>query len=65
MAVDKYGKQYCINNLVAMIVETLSEDTCTDSDAMLAQFTQSKTYELLCDVKTGLWTQGPDYIISI
>lgn len=65
MAVDKAGKQYCISNLVAMIVTTLSEDYNTACDVVLAKFTQSKTYALLLDTPNGLWTQGPDYIISI
>lgn len=31
----------------------------------MRRFTQSKTYTLLLDDSTGLWTQSPDYIIEL
>ncbi len=66
MAVDKYGKQYCINNLVMMIVETIQmKRPDLDSNTILEQFTRSRTYGLLYDTETGLWTEGPDYIIGL
>lgn len=65
MAVDKAGKQYCISNLVAMVVRFLSEDYNIACDIALGKFVQSRTYALLCDTETGLWTQGPDYILSL
>lgn len=66
MKIDKYGKWYCINNLVAMVVETIRYDKPDlTSDEILDKFTKSKTYQLLCDIKTGLWTEGPDYIIDM
>lgn len=48
-----------------MVVTILSEDYNTACDIVLGKFVQSRTYALLCDTETGLWTQGPDYIISI
>ena len=35
MAVDKAGKQYCISNLVSMVVTILSEDYNTACDIVL------------------------------
>lgn len=66
MAVSAAAKRYCINNLVAMAVETIQADAPQrTSNDILAAFTKSKTYELLCDTETGLWTEGPAYIVGL
>lgn len=49
-----------------MVVETIRYDKPDlTSDEILDKSTKSKTYQLLCDIKTGLWTEGPDYIIDM
>ncbi len=64
--ISKKQKQYCINNLVSIIVEMLLEEsTNIDESEIMYRFTSSKTYELLNDFETGLWREGPDYIMAL
>jgi len=59
-------KEYCANNLVARIIEILSEEQPDKSMAeIVSSFMESKTYSLLMDFSTRLWAEGPDYIIEI
>lgn len=58
-------KDYCVNNLTALIVNTLSKEIPEGNNIEIAaDFMSSHTYELLVDHKTRLWAEGPDYIIE-
>lgn len=64
--VTKAGKEYCMHNLVSMIVEILAEEhSSTPINQHLIDFSQSKTYAKLYDYKTRLWAEGPDYILGL
>ncbi len=66
MAITNAQKQYCVNNLVAMVVEEIEATHQNMSeDDIMSRFTKSKTYGLLCDFQIGLWSEGPTYIIDL
>jgi len=59
-------KEYCANNLVARVIEILTEEQPGKSKTeVIASFMESKTYALLMDFSTRLWAEGPDYIIAL
>lgn len=62
----KEVKEYCMHNLVSMVVEKLHfcHPQYSEIDLM-CEFSQSKTYALLFEPETGLWKEGPDYILSL
>lgn len=60
------NKEYCMHNLVSMVVEKLHTRYPQYSETdLMSEFSQSRTYALLFDSETGLWKEGPDYIISL
>lgn len=62
----KVEKQYCINNLTALVAMKLNDEyKIKDKTKALRDFMSSKTYSLLIDVSTELWKEGPDYIICL
>lgn len=66
MAVTNGQKLYCANNLTAMVLRNLSMDYPEKTQKELFKFfSGSKTYSLLYDFQTGLWKEGPDYLISL
>lgn len=66
MRIAKAGKEYCMHNLVSMVVESLSEEyPSTPKNQHLLDFSKSKTYAKLYDPKTRLWAEGPDYILGL
>ena len=66
MRIAKAGKEYCMHNLVSMVVESLSEEyPSTPKNQHLLDFIKSKTYAKLYDPKTRLWAEGPDYILGL
>lgn len=59
-------KLYCVHNLISMVVENLhSLYPNLSEDEIMIKFTQSKTHGALLDLDTGLWKEGPDYIIGL
>lgn len=59
-------KEYCMHNLVAMVINKLCMCNSKYSEIdLISNFSQSRTYALLFDSETGLWKGGPDYIISL
>ena len=59
-------KEYCMHNLVSMVVEKLHARYPQNSEIdLMCEFSQSKTYALLFEPETGLWKEGPDYILSL
>lgn len=59
-------KQYCVNNLVSLVIIDLGlkypKKSKTD---LLSEFLGSNTYSLMCDYKTELWKEGPGYILDM
>lgn len=65
MAVSKEGKEHCIHNLVTEVIDSLSEYFPNiPINNLMFEFTKSNTYALLCNIKTGMWMEGPDYILD-
>ena len=59
-------KLYCANNLVAMIVsEQMEEHPEKTQQEIMVRFCKSETYQQLYNFKTGLWKEGPDYLVSM
>ncbi len=66
MRISNAQKEYCMHNLVSMIVESLSEEYPNVSpNKLLADFSQSETYAKLYNPKTRLWAEGPDYVLGL
>lgn len=66
MSVSKEGKEYCMHNLVSMVIGKL----CLiypqlSADELLFTFSKSKTYRKLFNPETRLWAEGPDYILGL
>lgn len=66
MAINKEAKQYYMATITSMVIDKLHvKYKQYDKNTLMCKFTQSKTYALLLDAGTGLWTQSPDYIIEL
>lgn len=63
--INKSQKEYCANNLAAMVIESL-RDMYPEVrfSKLVSDFMDSKTYKLLYDFETGMWSEGPDYILE-
>lgn len=60
------AKEFCAHNLVAMIIQDMKENfPDMGENQILAEFTSSKTYSDLFRLETGLWAEGPDYIMNM
>lgn len=59
-------KEYCMHNLVSMVVKKLHTRYPQYSEIdLMSEFSQARVYGLLFEPETGLWKEGPDYIISL
>lgn len=59
-------KEFCAHNLVAIIISDMKNYfPNTDENQILSDFTSSKTYSQLFRIETGLWAEGPDYIMDM
>ena len=66
MAVSEELKEFCAHNLVAIIIIDMKDHLGeTDTEKLLADFTASETYSELFRLETGLWAEGPDYIMDM
>lgn len=64
--VTREVKEFCAHNLVATIINDMKEYfPDKDENQILSDFTSSKTYSQLFRIETGLWAEGPDYILDI
>lgn len=64
--ISKEQKEFCSHNLVAMVVEDLKNYFPSKSrDAIMADFSSSYTYAMLFDFKTGMWGEGPTYVMNM
>lgn len=66
MKATKKAKELCAHNLVSMATHDMKEYfPDTPDNQILSDFTSSKTYSELFREETGLWAEGPDYIINM
>lgn len=66
MKATKEAKEFCAHNLVSMVISDIKEYfPNTPENQILSDFTSSKTYSELFREETGLWAEGPDYIINM
>lgn len=66
MAINRVTFEYCVNNLLSLSVSILKREYPEkDVDFLMNWLMSSKTYENLLRKETGLWKQGPNYIISL
>lgn len=66
MKATKEVKEFCAHNLTAMVIHDIKEYCPNTSESqILSDFTASKTYAKLFREETGLWAEGPDYIIDM
>lgn len=58
-------KEYCANNLASMVITRLRQlYPEVRYSKLVSDFIDSKTYDLLYDFETGLWAEGPGYILN-
>lgn len=66
MKATKEAKEFCAHNLVSMVINDIKEYfPYTPENQILSDFTSSKTYSELFREETGLWAEGPDYIMNM
>lgn len=66
MAVSKEIKEFCAHNLVAIIMRDIKMYfPYKTENQILSDFTSSKIYTQLFREETGLWSEGPDYILNL
>lgn len=58
-------KEYCANNLASMVISQLRKlYPEVRYSKLVSDFIDSKTYDLLYDFETGMWAEGPGYILN-
>lgn len=58
-------KEYCANNLASLVIERLRQlYPDIRFSKIVSDFMGSETYDLLYDFETGMWAEGPDYILE-
>lgn len=58
-------KEYCANNLSSICISRLRElFPNIRYSKIVSDFIDSKTYDLLYEFDTGLWAEGPEYILN-
>lgn len=58
-------KEYCANNIAAMIISRLRQlYPDVKYSKLISDFMDSKTYDLLYDFDTGMWAEGPGYVLA-
>ena len=55
-------REHAMQALVAIVVRDRAKREKRSEEEVLGEFRRSRTYAMLFDEKTGLWTTGPDYI---
>lgn len=56
--------EFAMNLLTSMVVRQDAEDNDTVPVNSFKAFRRSRTYASLYDPETGLWMNGPDYILE-
>ena len=63
--IDSKQKESAALATLQRALEKYSEKQSVSYEAALSAFSRSKTYKELFDYDSLLWTQGPDYLISV
>ena len=62
---SRAGIDFCIHNLTAMVSKGLRKRFPNkDKNDLITEFCSSNTYKMLCNYESGLWAEGPDYILD-
>ena len=57
-------REHAMQALAAMTVMDKAKREKRSNEDVLREFRRSRTYAMLFDEKTGLWTAGPDYVLE-
>ena len=60
----KEKMEYAMNLLTSMVIRQEAFDKNEDCIKIFKEFRRSCTYDCLFDPETGLWMNGPDYILD-
>jgi hypothetical protein len=55
----------CAVSTMRRMIEKYSEKTGSSFENVFFQFTQSYVYTALFDYETGIWMEGPDYLMAL
>jgi hypothetical protein len=55
----------CAVSTMRRMIEKYSDKTGIPFEDAFFQFTQSYVYTALFDYKTGIWMEGPDYLMDL
>lgn len=58
-------KETCAVNTMRWMIETFSEKNNIPFEDAFFDFTKSPIYELLFDYESGVWREGPDYLMAL
>lgn len=62
---DNQQKELCAVIVMRSMLEDYVGETGISFDEGFFQFSSSIAYEMLFDYSTGLWMEGPDYLLGI
>lgn len=62
---SKAQKESCAVSLMIDAVDSLSRRENIPYEDALLLFASSKVYDALFDIETGIWKEGPTYILSL
>lgn len=58
-------KEYCAVTVMRRMIEKYAEKQNLSFDEAMLIFTGSSVYEALFDYDTGIWKEGPDYLMEL
>ena len=64
MRVTDENREAAMELLAAMTVEDLAEESGRSTEEVFKEFRRANTFSALFDPETGLWLNGPDYIVD-
>ena len=63
--INNSKKEYCANNLSSIVIVKLRKMYPKERfSKLVSDYMGSNVYNLLYDYSTGMWTEGPDYILE-
>ena len=64
MILNDQSKELAMELLCAMTVEDIAAETNEDIDDVYKKFRKSRTFDMIFDEETGVWLNGPSYIVD-
>ena len=64
MILNEQNKELAMELLCAMTIEDLAKESGKDEMDVYREFRKSNTFDIIFDEDTGLWLNGPDYVIE-